>query len=106
MLWAACIHLFFSFVFLKTVNPESTKSNSDDEEQQMELDEEMENEICRVWDMSMDEVWGWKRNRKDCWVRRWWMDFFKKVQSLSLWRKTLASVSFLSIVQGMRSQEL
>jgi len=26
----------------------------------MELDEEMENEICRVWDMSMDEVWDWK----------------------------------------------
>uniref|UniRef100_A0A9L0SKD5 Serum amyloid A like 1 n=1 Tax=Equus caballus TaxID=9796 RepID=A0A9L0SKD5_HORSE len=40
---------------IQTVNPESTKSNSDDEEQQMELDEEMENEICRVWDMSMDE---------------------------------------------------
>ncbi|EPQ18370.1 Protein SAAL1 [Myotis brandtii] len=37
------------------VSPENTKSSSDDEEQQMELDEEMENEICRVWDMSMDE---------------------------------------------------
>lgn len=23
---------------------------------QMELDEEMENDICKVWDMSMDEV--------------------------------------------------
>lgn len=44
------------FVFLKIVSPENTKSSSDDEEQQMELDEEMENEICRVWDMSMDEV--------------------------------------------------
>lgn len=49
-----------SFVFLKMVTPENAKSSSDDEEQQMELDEEMENEICRVWDMSMDEVWGWK----------------------------------------------
>ncbi|KAB0402079.1 hypothetical protein E2I00_015402, partial [Balaenoptera physalus] len=37
------------------VSPENSKSSSDDEEQQMELDEEMENEICRVWDMSMDE---------------------------------------------------
>lgn len=44
-------------MFLKIVSPENTKSSSDDEEQQMELDEEMENEICRVWDMSMDEVW-------------------------------------------------
>lgn len=49
-----------SFVFLKIVSPENSKSSSDHEEQQMELDEEMENEICRVWDMSMDEVWGWK----------------------------------------------
>ena len=49
-----------SFVFLKMVSPENAKSSSDDEEQQMELDEEMENEICRVWDMSMDEVWNWK----------------------------------------------
>ena len=49
-----------SFVFLKMVSPENAKSSSDDEEQQMEFDEEMENEICRVWDMSMDEVWNWK----------------------------------------------
>ena len=48
------------FVFLKMVSPENAKSSSDDEEQQMELDEEMENEICRVWDMSMDEVLDWK----------------------------------------------
>ncbi|KAF5918896.1 hypothetical protein HPG69_005937, partial [Diceros bicornis minor] len=40
---------------IQIVNPENTKSSSDGEEQQMELDEEMENEICRVWDMSMDE---------------------------------------------------
>lgn len=37
------------------VSPENAKSSSDDEEQQMELDEEMESEICRVWDMSVDE---------------------------------------------------
>nr|XP_020760502.1 protein SAAL1 isoform X3 [Odocoileus virginianus texanus] len=40
---------------IQMVTPENAKSSSDDEEQQMELDEEMENEICRVWDMSMDE---------------------------------------------------
>ena len=40
---------------IQIVSPENSKSSSDDEEQQMELDEEMENEICRVWDMSMDE---------------------------------------------------
>ncbi|KAM6172474.1 protein SAAL1 [Erethizon dorsatum] len=40
---------------IQIVTPENTKSNPDDEEQQMELDEEMENEICKVWDMSMDE---------------------------------------------------
>ncbi|XP_008003261.2 protein SAAL1 isoform X3 [Chlorocebus sabaeus] len=40
---------------IQIVSPENTKSSSDDEEQQTELDEEMENEICRVWDMSMDE---------------------------------------------------
>ena len=49
-----------SFLFLKMVSPENAKSSSDYEEQQMELDEEMENEICRLWDMSMDEVWDWK----------------------------------------------
>ncbi|EHB10908.1 Protein SAAL1 [Heterocephalus glaber] len=40
---------------IQIVTPENTKSNSDDEEQVMELDEEMENEICKVWDMSMDQ---------------------------------------------------
>ncbi|XP_075858237.1 protein SAAL1 isoform X3 [Microcebus murinus] len=40
---------------VQIVSPENTTSSSDDEEQQMELDEEKENEICRVWDMSMDE---------------------------------------------------
>lgn len=47
---------FFFSLCLKIVTPESAKSGSDDDEQQMELPEEMENEICRVWDMSMDEV--------------------------------------------------
>lgn len=40
---------------IQIVTPESDKSSSDDDEQQMELAEDMENEICRVWDMSMDE---------------------------------------------------
>ncbi|XP_005380456.1 PREDICTED: protein SAAL1 [Chinchilla lanigera] len=40
---------------IQVVTPENTNSNPDGEEQQMELDEEMENEICKVWDMSMDE---------------------------------------------------
>ncbi|XP_041491012.1 protein SAAL1 isoform X2 [Microtus oregoni] len=40
---------------IQIVTPESAKSGSDDDEQQMELTEETENEICRVWDMSMDE---------------------------------------------------
>lgn len=40
---------------IQTVSPENAKSSSDDEEQQMVLDEEIENEICRVWGMSMDE---------------------------------------------------
>ncbi|XP_042132770.1 protein SAAL1 [Peromyscus maniculatus bairdii] len=40
---------------IQIVTLESDKSGSDDDEQQMELAEEMENEICRVWDMSMDE---------------------------------------------------
>ncbi|XP_057617092.1 protein SAAL1 isoform X4 [Chionomys nivalis] len=39
---------------IQIVTPESAKSSSD-EEQQTELTEETENEICRVWDMSMDE---------------------------------------------------
>nr|XP_036882967.1 protein SAAL1 isoform X2 [Manis javanica] len=41
---------------IQIVSPENTKSGSDDDDKyQMELDEEMENEICKVWDMSMDE---------------------------------------------------
>ncbi|XP_028915648.1 protein SAAL1 isoform X2 [Ornithorhynchus anatinus] len=40
---------------IQVVNPENAKGNLEEEEQQTELDEEMENEICKVWDMSMDE---------------------------------------------------
>lgn len=47
---------FPPFMFLKTVTPESVTSGPEDEEEQVELAEEMENEICRVWDMSTDEV--------------------------------------------------
>ncbi|KAM4846311.1 BLOC-2 complex member HPS5-like [Thomomys bottae] len=43
---------------IQIVTPENGKSSSEDEEQEAELDEEMENEICRVWDMPLDEVWG------------------------------------------------
>lgn len=40
---------------IQIVTPESGTSGSADEEEQADLAEEMENEICRVWDMSMDE---------------------------------------------------
>jgi hypothetical protein len=40
---------------IQIITPENEKCSSDDKEQQVELDEEMENDICRVWDMSMDE---------------------------------------------------
>ncbi|XP_040844399.1 protein SAAL1 isoform X2 [Ochotona curzoniae] len=40
---------------IQIVSPESSRSGSDDEDPQVELDEEVENDICRVWDMSMDE---------------------------------------------------
>ncbi|XP_051004557.1 protein SAAL1 [Acomys russatus] len=40
---------------IQIVTPERATPGSDDEEQEVELAEEMENEICRVWDMSMDE---------------------------------------------------
>ncbi|CAO2632622.1 Protein SAAL1 [Lemmus lemmus] len=40
---------------IQIVTPEGARSGSDDDEQQTELAEETENEICRVWDMSMDE---------------------------------------------------
>ncbi|XP_045146943.1 protein SAAL1 isoform X2 [Echinops telfairi] len=39
---------------IQAVNPEDSKSGPD-EEQKVELDEELENDICRIWDMSMDE---------------------------------------------------
>ncbi|XP_043826847.1 protein SAAL1 isoform X2 [Dromiciops gliroides] len=41
---------------IQLINPEKDKSRANNEEEQLtELDEEMEDEICRVWDMSMDE---------------------------------------------------
>ncbi|KAL6053450.1 hypothetical protein STEG23_020419 [Scotinomys teguina] len=42
--------------FGSIVIPGSDKSSSDDDECHMELAEEMENEICRVWDVSMDGI--------------------------------------------------
>ncbi|XP_068929211.1 protein SAAL1 [Petaurus breviceps papuanus] len=41
---------------IQLINPEKPKSTENDKKEQLtELDEEMENEMCRVWDMSMDE---------------------------------------------------
>ncbi|XP_072475736.1 protein SAAL1 isoform X1 [Notamacropus eugenii] len=41
---------------IQLINPEKAKTRANEEEEQVtELDEEMENEICKVWDMSMDE---------------------------------------------------
>ncbi|XP_007497075.1 protein SAAL1 isoform X2 [Monodelphis domestica] len=39
---------------IQLINPEKAKAD-DQEEEPTELDEELENEICRVWDMSMDK---------------------------------------------------
>lgn len=43
-------------VFSQVISPEKTEPTASPEGIQMELDEEMENDICKVWDMSMDEV--------------------------------------------------
>ncbi|EMP24431.1 Hermansky-Pudlak syndrome 5 protein [Chelonia mydas] len=40
----------------KVISPEKSDSNLNHEEVQTELDEEMENDIYEVWDMSMDEM--------------------------------------------------
>lgn len=44
------------------ISPEKSEPSGNPEGIQTELDEEMENDICKVWDMSMDEVgagpWG------------------------------------------------
>lgn len=42
--------------FSQVISPEKTEPSVNPEEIQTELDEEMENDICKVWDMSMDEV--------------------------------------------------
>ncbi|XP_075402114.1 protein SAAL1 isoform X2 [Tenrec ecaudatus] len=39
---------------IQAVNPEDSKEGSDEEEK-LELDDALENDICRIWDMSMDE---------------------------------------------------
>ncbi|XP_030339314.1 protein SAAL1 isoform X4 [Strigops habroptila] len=39
----------------EVISPEKTEPTASPEGIQMELDEEMENDICKVWDMSMDE---------------------------------------------------
>uniref|UniRef100_A0A803Y4N8 Protein SAAL1 n=1 Tax=Meleagris gallopavo TaxID=9103 RepID=A0A803Y4N8_MELGA len=38
------------------ISPEKSEPSGNPEGIQTELDEEMENDICKVWDMSMDEV--------------------------------------------------
>ena len=43
-------------VFSQVISPEKTEPTVSPEGIQTELDEEMENDICKVWDMSMDEV--------------------------------------------------
>ncbi|XP_030416384.1 protein SAAL1 isoform X1 [Gopherus evgoodei] len=50
-------HWLFSILtkLIEVISPEKSDSNSNHEEVQTELDEEMENDICKMWDMSMDE---------------------------------------------------
>lgn len=43
-------------VFPQVISPEKTEPTVSPGGIQTELDEEMENDICKVWDMSMDEV--------------------------------------------------
>nr|XP_032659413.1 protein SAAL1-like [Chelonoidis abingdonii] len=51
-------HWLFSILtkLIEVISSEKSDSNSNHEEVQTELDEEMENDICKMWDMSMDEV--------------------------------------------------
>lgn len=42
--------------FSQVISPEKNEPSANPEDIQTELDEEMENDICKVWDMSMDEV--------------------------------------------------
>ncbi|NXD71027.1 SAAL1 protein, partial [Eolophus roseicapillus] len=50
-------HWMFSILtrLIEVISPEKTEPTVSPEGIQMELDEEMENDICKVWDMSMDE---------------------------------------------------
>ncbi|NXN21725.1 SAAL1 protein, partial [Nycticryphes semicollaris] len=50
-------HWLFSILtrLIEVISPEKTEPSVSPEEIQTELDEEMENDICKVWDMSMDE---------------------------------------------------
>ncbi|NWH22732.1 SAAL1 protein, partial [Grus americana] len=50
-------HWLFSILtrLIEVISPEKTEPTASPEEIQTELDEEMENDICKVWDMSMDE---------------------------------------------------
>ncbi|NXJ61150.1 SAAL1 protein, partial [Rostratula benghalensis] len=50
-------HWLFSILtrLIEVISPEKTEPTVSPEEIQTELDEEMENDICKVWDMSMDE---------------------------------------------------
>ncbi|NXS95370.1 SAAL1 protein, partial [Jacana jacana] len=50
-------HWLFSILtrLIEVISPEKTEPTVSPEDIQTELDEEMENDICKVWDMSMDE---------------------------------------------------
>ncbi|NXH17164.1 SAAL1 protein, partial [Bucco capensis] len=50
-------HWLFSILtrLIEVISPEKTEPTGSPEGVQTELDEEIENDICRVWDMSMDE---------------------------------------------------
>ncbi|POI26289.1 hypothetical protein CIB84_009962, partial [Bambusicola thoracicus] len=50
-------HWLFSILtrLIELISPEKSEPSGNPEGIQTELDEEMENDICKVWDMSMDE---------------------------------------------------
>ncbi|XP_061466205.1 protein SAAL1 isoform X2 [Rhineura floridana] len=49
-------HWFFSVLtkLIEVISPKKEDSELNSVEEQVELDEDMENDICKVWDMSMD----------------------------------------------------
>lgn len=57
-------------VFPQVISPEKTEPTVSPGGIQTELDEEMENDICKVWDMSMDEVGPMGGGRTSRVVRR------------------------------------